>query len=432
MWGEMIFCRYCNHGMIYISALVVVLLNSRPLAGQQDPPVPSANSVTQVVFTSILLGGRRISGASNPEVDHRDGSLFVQFSPVVSPGAGGLACRYRLDGLEDSFTTASLHEVRYSGLLPGHYELVVQCRMGDSSHWASNPATFAFTVLAPWWQKWYTRVGEVLLVGLLISAIVGLRTRALNRRRLELEVAIAERGAELVEINRQLLQKNKELEEIALTDSLTGTRNRRYFYETMPSEASRALRAHRVLAEPPCPSELIFVMVDIDSFKQVNDAYGHAAGDRLLAELARRLSAEVRQADCLVRWGGEEFLIVCRTTQRQFVPIFCERLLRAVSDAPFDLGGGIQVVKTCSFGWAPYPWVREHATALPVEAVLELADKALYLAKASGRNRAIGALPSEDIKRYPDRLVGQTIHGLPDSAIQLVTTVLSSTSGSAG
>ena len=132
----------------------------------------------------------------------------------------------------------------------------------------------------------------------------------------------------------------------------------------------------------------------------------------------------VRRADCLVRWGGEEFLIVCRTTQRKYVPIFCDRLLRAVTAAPFDVGGGVQVAKTCSFGWAPYPWVRDHAGAVSVEGVLELADRALYLAKAGGRNRAIGVLPSEDIKQHAERLAGVTIHGLPDSAIEVVTTVL--------
>jgi len=93
--------------------------------------------------------------------------------------------------------------------------------------------------------------------------------------RLELEQAVAQRNAEL-------LQKNKELEEISLTDPLTGTRNRRYFYETIPTDVAQALRSHLRSPESDAPSgpkqELIFVLVDIDRFKRVNDEMGHAAG----------------------------------------------------------------------------------------------------------------------------------------------------------
>src|SRR5208282_5621663 len=125
-------------------------------------------------------------------------------------------------------------------------------------------------------------------------AYVSLRTRALDRRRLELERAVAERSAELT-------QKNKELEEISLTDPLTGARNRRYFYETIPTDRAQALRSHLGSADPNVPSapkqELILMLVDIDRFKRVNDEMGHAAGDRLLQEVAKRIGLVMRRSD---------------------------------------------------------------------------------------------------------------------------------------
>src|SRR6202022_3421132 len=185
--------------------------------------------------------------------------------------------------------------------------------------------------------------------------LVSLRTRALNRRQLELEQAVAQRSAEL-------LQKNKELEEISLTDPLTSTRNRRYFYETISTDIAQALRSHLKTNEPDAVQqprqELIFVLVDIDRFKRVNDELGHAAGDHLLQEVAKRIAGVMRRSDDLVRWGGEEFLLVCRTTDRENASLLCARVLEAVRELPFDVGNGVEVHKTCSIGGRPSPWAR--------------------------------------------------------------------------
>src|ERR1700720_3924142 len=153
---------------------------------------------------------------------------------------------------------------------------------------------------------------------------VSLRTRNLHRRKSKLEQAVAQRSAEL-------LQKNKELEQISLSDPLTGTRNRRYFYETIPTDMAQALRSHQRFGDAQkatgAPRELIFVLVDIDRFKRVNDEMGHAAGDRLLQEVAKRIAGGMRRSDDLVRWGGEEFLLVCRTTDRENASLLCARVL---------------------------------------------------------------------------------------------------------
>jgi diguanylate cyclase (GGDEF)-like protein len=197
----------------------------------------------------------------------------------------------------------------------------------------------------------------------------------------------------------ELQRKNLELQEISFTDVLTGAWNRRYLEEILAAEAGQVLRNYQRKGSNEVHGadhrDLVFIMVDMDFFKQVNDLYGHPAGDRLLQRVAERLLTVVRKSDVLVRWGGEEFLIMTRCSDPLGIPAFCGRILEVVASQPFDFGHGIGVRKTCSIGWTPYPWSRDAFEAICAEEVIELADWALYRAKAWGRNQAVGVLPAE-------------------------------------
>jgi len=198
----------------------------------------------------------------------------------------------------------------------------------------------------------------------------------------------------------ELQRKNLELQEISFTDPLTGVWNRRYLEEILGSEAGQVLRNYERAQNGEIRKlehrDLIFIMVDMDFFKEVNDAHGHPAGDRLLQRVAERLSRVVRKSDVLVRWGGEEFLIMSRSADPSGTPAFCERILDIIASEVFDLGHGVQVRKTCSIGWAPFPWSRAAYDAICAEEAIELADTALYRAKAWGRNQGVGILPGEN------------------------------------
>jgi diguanylate cyclase (GGDEF)-like protein len=197
----------------------------------------------------------------------------------------------------------------------------------------------------------------------------------------------------------ELQRKNLELQEISFTDALTGVWNRRYLEEILAAEAGQVLRNYERARGGDIRKldhrDLIFIMVDVDFFKQVNDLHGHPAGDRFLQRVAERLAKVVRKSDVLVRWGGEEFLIMSRSADPTGTPAFCERILDVMASEPFDLGQGVRVRKTCSVGWAPFPWSRGAYEALCAEETIELADTALYRAKAGGRNQGIGILPGE-------------------------------------
>jgi diguanylate cyclase (GGDEF)-like protein len=197
----------------------------------------------------------------------------------------------------------------------------------------------------------------------------------------------------------ELQRKNLELQEISYTDPLTGVWNRRYLEEILTAESGQVLRNYERARGGDIRKmdhrDLVFLMVDVDFFKEVNDLHGHPAGDRLLQLVAERLSKVVRKSDVLVRWGGEEFLIMSRSADPSGTPAFCDRILDVMAAEHFDLGHGIHVRKTCSVGWAPFPWSRRAYEAICAEEAIELADTALYRAKAGGRNQGIGILPVE-------------------------------------
>lgn len=392
-----------------------LVATSRGLARYRPETAEPASVTADVVLTSVALGGISRRVGEHPRVKASDASLTVQFTPMVLGNPEGVSCRYQLRGLEKEARQTQLREVQFGGLPAGKYEFWAQCEDSGSGV-NGKPATFRFEVLPNLWQTWWAEaLGGLLLLGA-FWVFVSLRTRNLNRRQAELEQAVAQRSAELV-------QKNDELREMTLTDPLTGTRNRRYFYETIEKDIAQADRSLVKSLDPDVSlprQELIFVLVDIDRFKRVNDELGHAAGDQLLREVARRIGSVMRRSDDLVRWGGEEFLLVCRTTDRANAPLLCGRVLDAVREVPFDVGNGVEIHKTCSIGWAPYPWLKDEVALLSMNNVIELADKALYLAKREGRNRAYGLLPAENACKAERSVSIENLRHCPPDLVQIV------------
>jgi diguanylate cyclase (GGDEF)-like protein len=362
------------------------LAHYRP-AGEQEPPAP------RVVITSVTLGGRTYEGDEDVSVGYEDRDLSLAFACATFRNPSAVRFRTRLVGMDAEPVVTGMREIRYSALPWGRYRFEVEC-LSARGRWSENPAAFSFAILPPWWVSWWAVGGvgglAVVAVLALVFAIVSLRTRKLRADRSRLEAAVAERS-------RELARANEELQELSFTDVLTGTRNRRYFMNVVEDDVSRVLRRYdaRSVVEPDRNRGLIFLIVDIDWFKKVNDTHGHRAGDEVLAEVGRRLQSALRASDLLVRWGGEEFLVVCRDAEPTEGGEIAKRILDAIGREPFEVADGRSMGRTCSVGWAPFPWSTRDPGAIPYEPVLELADKALYEAKGSGRNTSVGVLPLE-------------------------------------
>ncbi|MBQ1824652.1 MAG: GGDEF domain-containing protein [Fibrobacter sp.] len=182
------------------------------------------------------------------------------------------------------------------------------------------------------------------------------------------------RKQEELEKNLAALQIEKsEYEKSSKEDPLTGCLNRAGF-------SSILLREQENLSKNGCP--VSFVILDIDHFKDVNDTYGHSVGDEVLVNLTRLIRDKIRNTDALVRWGGEEFVILCSDTPIQNAQFLAEKLRVAIEGAVLIK----QQQVTCSFG------IAEMIPGEDPKKLFERADKALYSAKEGGRNRVVSAM----------------------------------------
>jgi diguanylate cyclase (GGDEF)-like protein len=167
------------------------------------------------------------------------------------------------------------------------------------------------------------------------------------------------------------------LRRLATRDQLTGLLNRREFERILSEEEERFVRFGHPLG---------LVTVDIDHFKKVNDTHGHIAGDIVLREVAQRVSGELRTVDRAVRYGGEEFVLILMQTDRAGAFEVAQRVCAAVEVEPVLLGDGVDLKVTVSAGAASMP--QDAKTGLTL---LNASDRALYMAKGRGRNRAVAA-----------------------------------------
>jgi diguanylate cyclase (GGDEF)-like protein len=260
-------------------------------------------------------------------------------------------------------------EWTYRRLPPGQYTLVAHAKDADGHELAS--VRKSFRVSAPLWQHPLALSGFVLgsiLAGFLIARW---RTRNLALRALNLENQVRSRTQELAGANAKLLQS-------AMTDPLTGLANRRAFAQIWHDHSLRNQSA-------------LLMLLDIDHFKRINDSYGHDAGDQVLIELSKRLLALTVSASMqplfLIRWGGEEFLLIrfAQDANLAMARQLAATCLAVVADTAINVGPTTLLVTT-SIG-ADF-WQLRSAEISTADRALQRADVALYAAKNAGRNQA--------------------------------------------
>jgi len=171
----------------------------------------------------------------------------------------------------------------------------------------------------------------------------------------------------------ELHNANVKLHELVFCDALTGLYNHRYFQEAMEREFERSKRYKR---------DLSLIMFDIDHFKKINDTNGHLVGDRVLTAISRATERSVRDSDIIARYGGEEFAVILPETDFNSAKVVAERLRRDIENLEAVVDG-IRIRVTISVGYTSYDY---NSTLRDKGAIIGMADKALYIAKQSGRN----------------------------------------------
>lgn len=245
-----------------------------------------------------------------------------------------------------------------------HYPLVVWAALSKDEF------------LADWRADTYLHSGGVAILTLILG-LMGMRLVHHIRRRVQVE-------ADLVRVSDELRSKNQLLETFALQDGLTGLANRRSFDAELKSEFTRAMRNGRPLA---------MIMIDVDHFKKYNDCYGHPAGDACLRAIADELVANRRRpGDISARYGGEEFVILLPDTNQAGAMAVANKICNAVAQMAIEHRDSPCRVVTISAGVHAFVPVRHDDMQ---KDLIALADKALYIAKSSGRNRVcFAAMPT--------------------------------------
>ena len=332
---------------------------------------------------------------------YRDSVIGFEFAALDFTAPERNQYRYRLDGFDDAWNeVGDQRRVTYTNLAAGEYTLRVQAANNDGL-WNDEGLALALVVGSPPWRAWWAILLYVICAAGAALAIVRRQMHKLEQqaeysRRLEQEVA--KRTDELESQNREFAELNHQLEEVSVTDSLTGLWNRRYLANEMPKDLALIRRARadnqrNGIDEPDGPDpNLLFLMMDLDGLKGVNDTYGHQAGDRAIVELKEILVRVCRQSGTLIRWGGDEFLLLGRQTDRDAAAHLAERIRRAVGSHRFELGDGDTVRLSCSIGFTFFPFMPSTPNLVSWEQSLDMADRALYRAKQAGRNRWVGVL----------------------------------------
>lgn len=192
----------------------------------------------------------------------------------------------------------------------------------------------------------------------------------------------------------QLNALNEKLRELSLRDSLTGTYNRRYLYGIVFEKVSAYLKEHSRPHEdepgafPPQANPIGVFLIDIDYFKEVNDTYGHAVGDSVLIRMSKVLKEMLHKDDVLVRWGGEEFLIILFNRSSEDYRRFAKRVVEEIENTPVKVSEDRVIYKTCSLGYCEIPLDSDVPELISLDQAIRISDYALYRAKEKGRNRS--------------------------------------------
>lgn len=339
---------------------------------------------------ALVTPSRRIrlatASAADLELAPGERDVQIEYTGLQLGAADRLRFTGRLVGYDDEWRDLETRRTAYYTNLPAGryaYELYTTNEDGVRGPTARMP----FEIRAYWYETAAARAAGVIALLLLIAGGLRWRLHALHRQREVLEARVCKRTAQLEEANAALGAMNRRLEAASVTDALTGLHNRRYLLDHLPRELARLDRLHAPGHESP--AVLTFLHLDLDNFKRINDSHGHRVGDQVLQAAADLLRRNSRAADFVLRWGGEELLLIGHESGREDAHAWAMRIVQGFRDHVFSTDAGPLRV-TCSIGHAAYPAGPGAGPSLGWEAVMNLADAATYLAKAEGRDRCIG------------------------------------------
>lgn len=342
------------------------------------PLVPARDRPAPLLLTAVRIGDAPAAQAQGVvRLPSADAPLELQYDLLTGESEDGNRYRVTLAGAHSADQAWSAdNSRRYPHLPVGTHRLRIEAM--DSHGVPAQPIELVLEVPRAWWQSPAARALSVIAALALCWCLLRLRLRSLIRREVQLRGMVQTRTAQLEESESELRRANDELRRLSYTDALTGLGNRRQLFETLDSLCRACALDKRPLA---------VLMVDLDHFKALNDSLGHLSGDACLQEVAQAIQSGLPAGASAMRYGGEEFCLLLPDADITTAVAVAERLRQHVAGMHPACCAGLRPQLTISIGAV----ARVPDAACNADALLLLADRALYRAKEDGRNRVAAA-----------------------------------------
>ena len=332
----------------------------------ENPGNPPRLYITDVeVYQKSIDENKLFFNDERLEFSHEDSFLGFRFTAIDFDDPEKLIFSYKLEGFDKNWITSGNRDyISYSNLKSGKYQLNVKVKSVRNVE--SEVESVYFIIKSPWYRTKGAYLAYFLLAIFIFK--IGIRIREAQ--------LINERNSQLADINEKLEIANSELEKLSIRDSLTGLYNRRYFDIIMDEQLNLSKRSK---------VEFSLIMMDIDNFKNINDGYGHVAGDYLLEDIGEIIANSLpRNTDSVARYGGDEFAVVLYNTGEKGALIVAERIRQEVEKVRIrkefvsnDMG------VTISMGLVSLIPDQKITSKM----VIKAADRGLYSAKNRGKNQ---------------------------------------------
>lgn len=367
----------CNVNAMQVDDLGRVWIGTVGGAAAYTPPDGTPPRPSPLRLTRLLVDGQPAARTNGVlQLPRPDSALELEYTLLSGEKEAGH--RYRvslLNGhLDDATAWNASNTHRYARLPAGLQRLRIEAR--DAAGIAAAPLELQIDVPEAWWRTTPSRLLQLLALLLAAWAVIRLRMRQLMARETQLRGMVQQRTAQLEQREAELRRANEDLLRLSYTDPLTGLGNRRRLFEALHKQWREAARTREPLG---------LLLVDLDHFKRYNDAHGHLAGDARLRQVSGVVLSLLPPGASASRYGGEEFCVMLPGHDLQAAKAVAERMTRAVAALPADpdlpqldaVPGSVSIgVAACVPDLGDRP-----------DTLLASADRALYAAKAAGRNR---------------------------------------------
>ena len=354
----------------------VELFGSKDLSPKLEEVITQERVIVASKFAELL------------KLDTSERDITINYTAIDFYAPASIEFRYRLTGKENTEwrEVFNRREAIYTNLEPGVYNFELQVKRKGEGWQQARSITQRIEIPRRFDETVYFRLLITLGFVLLFYVFFWIFRAQERRKQQALESLVAERTMALRQANDKLNQVNTQMKLVSHTDELTGLKSRRFLFDQLPKDVEHYQRNSKSLQQQN--KRLVLLIINVDNFSKVNDAYGPIGGDSCLQQLATLLNTRTQGSDYVARWSGDEFLLLLRDFKRDAIETYIKELCRAIAECDFQLPNGKAINMTVSMGWSFYPLPLLGGQVISWEASVNLADVALHQVKQRGGDGA--------------------------------------------